>query len=110
MDKEQAQDEGSRQAGVTLDAFNAYLTRRAAFFENEATMLAINLRDVMTEVALVRRLMEKKEREPWPEREVMLKDMVLLQGELQSAQERIAELEMKLSAKRGRKTDAVSDL
>lgn len=35
------------QPSIGLDALDSHLMRRAKFFENEALMLAINLRDVI---------------------------------------------------------------
>lgn len=45
---EPVQQSAAEQQAVHFDPLDAHLMRRAKFFENEALMLALNLRDALT--------------------------------------------------------------
>lgn len=46
-DKEDQTNEPAEQQAIHLDPLDAHLMRRAKFFENEALMLALNLREAL---------------------------------------------------------------
>lgn len=85
--------EAAPQHALALDSFSAHLMRRTKFFEDEALLLAMQLRDANAAGMNLSRTLQQIEQAPWPGQEIARKDIESLQDQLQRAQERIAELE-----------------